>query len=401
MVKAILVLNAGSSSIKFAVLGIGAGAALPAPLYRGAIDGIGSQPRFVVTPVEQPAEAVDQPLAAATGHAEALQHLLGWLDALAGEVRLVAVGHRVVHGGAAYSRPVVVDARVRAELERLVPFVPLHQPHNLAGVDAMGRLRPELPQVACFDTAFHHTLPALEQLYALPRSLSEEGIRRYGFHGLSYEYIAEVLPDYLGAAADGRVVVAHLGNGASLCAMKQRQSVATTMGFTPLEGLPMGTRCGSLDPGVVLYLLQEKAMTAPEVSTLLNHRSGLLGLSGSSADMRELLDSDQPHARQAIDYFVLRVGRELGSLAAALSGLDAVVFTAGIGENAAEVRARICRHAAWLGIALDPAANLQHGPRISRADSPVSVWVIPTNEEAVIARHTQALAGLHPAHAGE
>lgn len=395
MVKAILVLNAGSSSIKFAVLGWADGAADPAPLYRGVIDGIGNEPRFVVTRSSHHASmehVVNQRLGEKLEHAAALQHLLAWLDGLASEFRLVAVGHRVVHGGMAFIQPVVVDAHVRGELEKLAPFVPLHQPHNLAGIDAISRLAPGMLQVACFDTAFHHTLDSVEQRYALPRPLTEEGIRRYGFHGLSYEYIAGVLPRFLGDAANGRVVVAHLGNGASLCAMKNRRSVATTMGFTPLEGLPMGTRCGSLDPGIVLYLLQEKGMTVAEVTTLLNHRSGLLGMSGVSADMRELLSSNQPSAKEAIDYFVARTGREIGSLAAALSGLDALVFTAGIGERAAEIRELICHHAAWLGIELDAEANTKHGPRISTVDSRVSVWVIPTNEEAVIARHTQYLA---------
>jgi acetate kinase len=394
MGKAILVLNAGSSSIKFAVLGMGEGGAAPAPLYRGAIDGIGNQPRFTVNRIAGPSTmelAGDQTLGKETRHVEALQCLLAWLDGASNEFQLAAVGHRVVHGGTAYTQPVMIDAQVRAALEKLAPFVPLHQPHNLAGIDVISRLRPELPQVACFDTAFHHTMDTLEQMYALPRSLTEEGIRRYGFHGLSYEYIADVLPDYLGTAANGRVIVAHLGNGASLCAMKNRQSVATTMGFTPLEGLPMGTRCGSLDPGAVLYLLQEKGMTVPELNTLLNHRSGLFGISGISGDMRELLASDHPHAREAIDYFVLRTGREIASLAGALGGLDALVFTAGIGENAVEVRERICRHAAWLGIELDRAANVRHGPKISAEGSPVSVWVIPTNEESVIARHTQRI----------
>jgi len=399
MVKAVLVLNAGSSSIKFAVLVMGEGGAAPEPRYRGAIDGIGNQPRFVVNRIvtridrQQSAELIeDQTLGKATRHVEALQRLLAWLNGLSNEFQLAAVGHRVVHGGAAYVQPVAVDAHVRAALEKLSPFVPLHQPHNLAGIDVIRRLRPELLQVACFDTAFHHTMDSIERMYALPRRLTEEGVRRYGFHGLSYEYIAGVLPDFLGEAANARVVVAHLGNGASLCAMKNRQSVATTMGFTPLEGLPMGTRCGTLDPGVVLYLLQEKGMTVPELVTLLNHRSGLLGLSGISGDMRELLGSDQPRAKEAIDYFVARTGREIASLAGALSGLDALVFTAGIGENAQEVRERICRHVAWLGIELDYAANQNHGPKISTADSPVSVWVIPTNEEAVIAHHTQGIA---------
>jgi len=273
----------------------------------------------------------------------------------------------------------------------LIPLAPLHQPHHLAAIAAVARLHPDLPQIACFDTAFHHGEAKCVTDYALPRSLTDEGIRRYGFHGLSYECIASTLPDHLGAGADGRVVVAHLGSGASLCAMARRQSVATTMGFTALDGLPMSRRCGALDPGVVLYLIQEKGMTAAQVSDLLYHDSGLYGVSGLSDDMKELLASDLPAAKEAVDLFVYRIGRELGSLAAALGGLDALVFTAGIGEHAPEIRRRVCLDAAWLGVVLDPSANLSGAACISHPDGHASAWVIPTNEDLMIARHAQRL----------
>jgi acetate kinase len=305
----------------------------------------------------------------------------------------MGVGHRVVHGGERFSAPVLVDAAILDQIEQLVPLAPLHQPHNVAAIRAVGRVRPEVAQVACFDTAFHRTQPPIAQLYALPRDLSAEGIKRYGFHGLSYEHIASVLPGLAGDAARGRVVAAHLGNGCSLCAMRNGASVATTMGFTALDGLPMGTRCGAIDPGVILHLLAERHMSVGEVTDLLYHRSGLLGVSGIGNDMRVLLASPAPEAAEAIDLFVYRIGRELGSLAAALGGLDTLVFTGGIGEHAAPVRARVCEDAAWLGVRLDADANRAHGPRISAANSAVSVWVIPANEEWMIARHTLACIG--------
>jgi acetate kinase len=286
---------------------------------------------------------------------------------------------------------VVVDDAVLAKLETLIPLSLLHQPHSLAGIRALQGLRPGLPQVACFDTAFHRTMPELAQRFALPAELSALGIRRYGFHGLSYEYIATVLPDYLGEVAEGRVVAAHLGNGASLCAMRGRRSVETSMSFTPLDGIPMGTRCGALDPGVLLYLMREQGMDEPALSHLLHHRSGLLGLSGLSGDVRELLHSDRPEAARALELLAYRIAQAIGGLAVVLGGLDAVVFTAGIGEHAAPVRAAICQRLDWLGLAMDNAANARHGPRISSADSRVSAWVIPTDEESVIARQTRAL----------
>jgi acetate kinase len=388
MDSALLVLNAGSSSLKFAVYR--ASAELPSQAeYRGSIESIGSNAHFRV--LQSGAVVHDQGTPAAN-HEQALHALLDWLNAHHADLSLRAAGHRVVHGGAAFSQPVRVDATVMAALERLIPLSPLHQPHNLGAIRALARLRPDLLQIACFDTAFHHTLPPLAQSFALPRELTERGIRRYGFHGLSYEHIADVLPDYLGETAAGRVVVAHLGNGASLCAMQQRRSVETSMSFTPLDGIPMGSRCGALDPGVILYLLREEGMPLEQLDELLNQRSGLLGMSGISSDVRTLQDSPEPHAAEALALFAYRTAQAIASHAVALHGLDALVFTAGIGEHAAAVRAAICQHLAWLGLQIDTEANHKHGPRISTADSPVSIWVIPTNEEQVIARYAWTLS---------
>jgi acetate kinase len=309
---------------------------------------------------------------------------------------VIAAGHRVVHGGDRYAQPLRIGPEVMAELHRLVPLAPLHQPHNLAAIEALAAERPDLPQVGCFDTAFHRTQPDIAQVFAVPRWLTAEGVKRYGFHGLSYEYIADVLPRHLGAAAEGRVVVAHLGNGASMCAMKGRRCVATTMAFTPIEGLMMGTRTGSIDPGVLLYLLQEKKMDAAAVTDLLNKKSGLLGVSEIASDMRTLLESEDPRAGEAVDLFVYRIAREVGSLAAAIEGLDALVFTGGIGEHAVPVREMVCEASAWLGVDLDPEANARGGPCISRPGSRASAWVIPTNEELMIARHTTRLLGGRP-----
>jgi acetate kinase len=307
--------------------------------------------------------------------------------------RLSAVGHRVVHGGTRFSRPVVVDVRILAELRSLIPLAPLHQPHNLAAIEAVADEAPWLDQVACFDTAFHRTQPAVAQAFALPRRYQDEGLRRYGFHGLSYEYIAATLPHLDARGAGGRTVVAHLGNGASMCALYQGHSVATTMSFTALDGLMMGTRCGEIDPGVLLYLIDRHHMSGADLQRLLYEESGLLGVSGRSSDMRELLASAEPAARDAIDLFVYRASRELGSLAAALGGLDALVFTGGIGENAAAIRARICQEASWLGVKLVGESNARGGPRITTDDSPVAAWVVPTNEELMIAMHTRAVLG--------
>lgn len=389
MADAILVLNAGSSSIKFSVF---VGAAL-APLLRGQIEGLFTTPRFEAKDAD--GERVGShawPEGTRLGHQGALEHLVAFLRDHRGGNELRAVGHRVVHGGQDYSAPVRIDARVLAALEKLVPLAPLHQPHNLAPIRTLLEARSDLPQVACFDTAFHRSQPATAQAFALPAEITARGVRRYGFHGLSYAYIASVLPKYDPRAASGRTVVLHLGNGASMCALKAGASVASTMGFTAVDGLPMGTRCGSIDPGVILYLMDECGMDIRAVEKMIYQQSGLLGVSGISSDMRTLIASEDPRARLAVDLFVYRIGRELGSLAAALGGLDAIVFTAGIGEKAAPIRSRVCRDAAWLGIELDSAANAAHGPRISSGASAVSAWVIPTNEELMIASQTRALA---------
>jgi acetate kinase len=391
MSDAILVLNGGSSSIKFSLF---EGHVRPGPkglICDGEFDGIGHRVHFVAKD-NSGTSLADQHLAEATTYEDALATLLNWVDRQFPNKHLVAAGHRVVHGGSIYSMPVRVDPSVIDELRRLVPLSPLHQPHNLAAITAVANLHPALPQVACFDTAFHHTQPEIAAAFALPRSITDLGVRRYGFHGLSYEYIASVLPDVLGpVAADGRVVVAHLGSGASMCAMHRRESVATTMGFTALDGLVMGTRCGNLDPGVILYLIQEKGMAPQAVSDLLYHSSGLLGVSGVSDDMRTLLASDDPLAANAVALFVYRIGRELGSLAASLGGLDALVFTAGIGEHAPEIRRRVCEQAGWLGIELDDTANTAGAAKITTPNSTASAWVIPTNEDLMIARHTWRL----------
>jgi acetate kinase len=391
MTDAILVLNAGSSSIKFSVFRGDVQPSREDIICDGECEGIGHRVHFTAKD-RTGALLVDEYLAEGTTHEDALAALLHWQDGHFQDHRLVAAGHRVVHGGSVYAAPVCIDSSVTTELGRLIPLAPLHQPHNLAAIAALSKLHPALPQIACFDTAFHHTEPEIATAFALPRRLTAEGIRRYGFHGLSYEYIASVLPDILGLAeADGRVVVAHLGAGASMCAMYRRKSVATTMAFTTLDGLPMGSRCGNLDPGVVLYLMQEKGMTAQAVSDLLYHSSGLLGVSGVSDDMRTLLASDDRHAADAIALFVYRINRELGSLAAALGGLDALVFTAGIGEHAPEIRRRVCEQTAWLGMQLDVAANAAGKSRITTAASRVSGWTIPTDEDLMIARHTWRL----------
>ncbi len=383
MSDALLVLNAGSSSVKFSLYGLEAGA--PRLELKGQIEGLPEAAHFKAPGAER---RWKEPLA----HEQAIDFLIDWIERRIEGRRLAAVGHRVVHGGTRHAAPVRVNAAVLAELEALVPLAPLHQPHNLAAIRRLAALRPGLAQVACFDTAFHRGQTEVAQAFALPPEITREGVHRYGFHGLSYEFIAQALPQVDPRAAAGRTVVAHLGNGASMCALRAGASVATTMGFTALEGLPMGTRCGSLDPGVLLWLMDEKKMDARAIEDLLYHRSGLLGVSGVSGDMRTLLASDAPAARAAIDLYVYRIGRELGSLAAALGGLDALVFTAGIGEHAAPVRARVCRDAAWLGLELDEAANDKGGPRLSGASSRVAAWVIPTDEELMIARHTQRVA---------
>ncbi|MFN9776025.1 MAG: acetate/propionate family kinase [Burkholderiales bacterium] len=390
MADAILVLNAGSSSLKFSLF-VGAGDARRQTLG-GQVEGLFTAPRCVVHDRERRIVAERRwPDGTRLGHDLALEHLLEVLRERLAADRLVAVGHRVVHGGTRYAAPIRVDAAVLAALRRLEPLAPLHQPHNLAAIAAMLERAPGLPQVACFDTAFHRTVPELAQMFGLPHAMHEEGIRRYGFHGLSYEHVASVLPGVDPRAAAGRTVVMHLGNGASLCAMQGGRSVATTMGFTAVDGLMMGTRTGTLDPGVVLYLMDERGMSARELETLLYSKSGLLGVSGVSSDMRTLLASGAPGARLAIDLYCYRIRRELGSMVAALGGLDAIVFTAGIGENAAPIREAVCRDAAWLGVELDAAANAAGADRLHASDSRVAVWRLPTDEEGVIARHTAAL----------
>ncbi len=309
------------------------------------------------------------------------------------DIRVVAVGHRVVHGGTRFSAPVVVDETVLTALERLIPLAPLHQPHNLKPVRTLMDRNPAIVQAACFDTAFHSTIPAVAQAFALPRSLSEEGVRRYGFHGLSYEYISGKFKEMAPDLAKSRVVAAHLGSGASMCAMRNGKSVAGTLGFSALDGLPMGTRPGALDPGVVLYLMQAKGMSPSDIETLLYKKSGLLGVSGISNDMRVLLKSDDPKAEEAVNLFIYRINRELGSLMAALGGLDALIFTAGIGEHSPEIRERVCTAAAWTGLRLDHEANRKKTACITTTDSPVSAWVIPTNEEWMIATHTRKTVG--------
>ena len=391
MTDAVLVLNAGSSSVKFSLF-----AERPAELAlvaRGQVEGIYTEPHFTATDAAgQPAGETRWAAGATLGHDGALEHIIDWLKAAhGGDYRLAAVGHRVVHGGTDYAAPVRLDAAVVAKLEQLVPLAPLHQPHNLAPIRTLLERTPELPQVACFDTAAHRSNPPLAQMFALPQELTDAGVRRYGFHGLSYEYIASALPRFDERAARGKTVVLHLGNGASMCALEAGRSVASTMGFTAIDGLPMGTRCGALDPGVVIHLMDERKLDVRAIEKLIYTQSGLLGVSGISSDMRALLESSDPRAALAVDLFVYRIGRELGSLAAALGGLDAIVFTAGIGEHAAPIRERVCRRARWLGVELDPQANAKHGPRISTTTSRTAAWVIPTNEELMIARHTRDL----------
>lgn len=367
MKPALLVINSGSSSVKFAAYEAADGAAL-SRIAHGRIETPGS-------------------------HEAAFKQLFDWLAQQTGGCPLLAVGHRVVHGGAQFQQPARVTPAVLAQLEALSPLAPLHQPHNLLAIRAVARLFPELPQVACFDTEFHANQPWEAQACALPRRFTEAGVKRYGFHGLSYEYIASALPAALGPLAEGRVVVAHLGNGASLCAMRGRRSVASTMGFSTLDGLMMGTRCGSLDPGILLYLIQQQGMSVQALEKLLYEESGLLGVSSISGDMRTLEASAAPEARQAIALYAYRLNQQLGSMAAALGGLDALVFTAGIGENSALMRQRVGSGAAWLGLELDAGANqaAASGARcISKAGSRVAAWVIPTDEEGMIARHTQA-----------
>lgn len=393
-----LILNAGSSSLKFCVY------ARPQANdwhleSRGQIEGIGAWPRIFARDADGRTLIDQTPSTSVDDGAGALEALAVWLRSMYGGGRVLGVGHRVVHGGARYTGPVIVTGQVLAELHGLIPLAPLHQPHNLAAIEAVSERLPGTPQVACFDTSFHRTQSTLAELIALPDEICQAGVRRYGFHGLSYEYIATALPRMAADIARARVIVAHLGNGASLCALRDGKSVDTSLGFTALDGLCMGTRPGGVDPGVILYLFQNLKLSAPEVETILYKKSGLLAISGVSSDMRDLLASSEAKARLAVDYFVYRAAKEIGALAAVLGGIDGLVFTAGIGENSAEIRRRICESSAWLGIKLDAEANARNALRISVAESRVSVWVIPTNEELMIARHTGLLLGLVAEHA--
>ena len=388
-----IVLNAGSSSLKFC-------------LYqrpetrnwrleaRGQVEGIGTSARFSARDAEGRALADDALGVGVRDARDALEAVASWLRSRYGGGAVVGVGHRVVHGGSTFRHPTIVTPEVLEELRKLVPLAPLHQPYNLAAIEAVFERLPGVPQVACFDTSFHRGQPEVAELVPLPAEIRRSGVQRYGFHGLSYEYIASVLPQQAPEIASGRVIVAHLGSGASLCAMKDGRSVDCSFGFTALDGLCMGTRPGAIDPGVVLYLFQGLGLSAKEVETMLYKKSGLIGISGISNDMRDLLASGEPGARLAVDYFVYRAAKEIGALAAVLGGIDGLVFTAGIGENAPEIRRRISEASAWLGVELDPEANRGKGPRISKAGSRVSAWVISTNEELMIARHTGKLLGL-------
>ena len=384
----LLVLNAGSSSIKFALYKIDTDNR-PVIDVTGEIDGIGATPKFSVkNDGKEELHRHSFSCEEVPRHAEAIKIVGLWMRDYCRDKNLLGVGHRIVHGGRNFLEPILLNPVVISQLDALVPLAPLHQPQQIAVIRAFSDALPSLPQVACFDTACHHTQPAVAPMFAVPRRLTKEGVCRYGFHGLSYEYIASSLPGVASEIADGRIITAHLGNGASLCAMQHRRSIATTMSFTPLDGLVMGTRCGSLDPGVLLYLMDQHKMDARALEKLLYHESGLKGVSGISGDMRCLLSSDTPEAQEAIDLFIYRIKREIGSLVAALGGLDALIFTGGIGERSAIIRTHICREAAWLGIELDPAANERHGPCISSPGSRVSVWVVPTDENLIIAQHT-------------
>lgn len=389
----VLVLNVGSSSLKFCVFLLQAKDQWEI-IARGQIEDIGTSPH----------------LSAKDGHGKvladiyledtvrdgqaAIGSLVGLVQSKWAGNRVLGVGHRVVHGGPRFAQPVVVSREILKELYQLVPLAPLHQPHNLAAIEAVTARLPGVPQVACFDTSFHLGRPQVAELIPLPREICQSGLQRYGFHGLSYEYIASVLPEVAPQIASGRVIVAHLGNGASLCALRDGKSIDNTFGFTALDGLCMGTRPGSLDPGVVLYLFQALGLSAKEVETILYDKSGLLGISGVSSDMRDLLAASEPAAQLAVAYFVYQAAKEIGAMAAVLGGVDGLVFTAGIGENSPEIRRRICEASSWLGVELDEQANANRGPRISAPGSKVSAWVIPTNEELMIARHTGSLLGL-------
>jgi acetate kinase len=390
MANAFVVINAGSTSVKFAAYTANDADSL-ALVCRGQLDGIGSQPRFAAK------NAKGEPIDAKTWNNErrfdredALKFVITWLERHEAGLKVVAVGHRVVQGGVAHERPTLVDNKVLEELDKLVPIVPLHQPFELETIRALAKAYPALRQVAVFDTSFHRTMPPVAQRYALPEAVLGNEIRHWGYHGISYDYISRTLPRYAPEAR--RVIVAHLGGGASICAMLDGKSVDTSMGFSAIDGLPMATRCGEIDPHIPVFLMNSKRYSAMEVETLLNQKSGLLGLSGISGDMRVLKASTAPAAEAAIDHLVYRIVKFVGAYTAVLGGLDAFVFTAGIGENDAQLRAKVLAKLAWMGAKLDSDANNRHGPRISAEDSKISVWVIPTDEELMIARHTAVMA---------
>ncbi len=395
MTPHLLTLNAGSSSLKFALFE--AEGKSPGLLAKGQVEALGASPHLILcSDAGDKLEDRAAPKSAAHAHESALQHILETLKAHIPAMSVEAVGHRVVHGGPRYAEPLRITREVIAELKEFIPLAPLHQPHNLSGIEAAQRSFPDAMQIACFDTAFHRAHPWANDTFALPRVYYEKGVRRYGFHGLSYEYVADKLKEAAPDAAAGRAVIAHLGAGASMCGIKNGRSVASTMGFSPLDGLPMGTRCGQLDPGVVLYLLDHEGMTSKEIADMLYKESGLKGLSGLSGDMRELEAAGTPEAEQAIDYFVFRVRRQLGGLAAALGGLDAMVFCGGIGENSARIRSRICEDLHWIGLDVDEARNARGETLISTATSRAKILVIKTDEEAMIAKHTMELYWIAP-----
>lgn len=390
MTDYVLILNAGSSSLKFSVY------SRPKDerwliVSHGQIDGIGTIPILTVKDAEGKQIANEKLESTIKDAKQALEVLASWLRSQYKDAHISGVGHRVVHGGTDYYLPTLVTKQVLTDLQKLIPLAPLHQPFNLAAIKAVSQRLPNVPQVACFDTGFHRTHESIVDLVPLPKEIREQGVQRYGFHGISYEYISSVLPQVAPVIAGGRVIVAHLGSGASLCAMKNGKSIDSTMGFTALDGLCMGTRPGSLDPGVVLHLFQTLGMSAKEVESILYKKSGLLGISGISNDMRILLERSEPEAKLAVDYFVYRIAKEIGALTAVLGGIDALIFTAGIGENSPIIRKMICKASEWLGIKLDEEANQQNETCISNPQSKVSVWVIPTDEELMIARHMKNL----------
>jgi acetate kinase len=388
-----LVLNAGSSSLKFCVYRRSENSSWKLEA-RGQIEGIGTSPRLSAKD-DGGSSLADEKLSNSVhdGHG-AIEALAAWLRSMYGGSRVLGVGHRVVHGGKDYYMPTIVTPKVMADLKQLIPLAPLHQPYNLAAIDAVSERLAGVPQVACFDTGFHHGRESVTEIVPLPREMCQSGLQRYGFHGLSYEYIAHIMPEIAPEIAGKKVIVAHLGSGASLCAMNNGRSMDSSLGFTALDGICMGTRPGSIDPGVVLYMFQNLGLSAKEVESILYKKSGLLGISGISNDMRDLLGRSEPEALLAVDYFIYRIAKEIGALTSVLGGIDGLVFTAGIGENSAEIRRRICQSCAWLGVEMDEKLNNIRGPKISSPQSRVSTWVIPTNEELMIARHTGALLSL-------